>query len=241
MGIGLTLFSIRFLQLRQYKRGFYYLLLGFSIWFITTSVLSLFWKAHWLHMINLPMVSILILILISMAFIVYRKGYKPARFYLLAFTIFLFSGVLVMATSLLKLPVTQMFGFFTVMGGSAAQVILINLDIFDRYNYERKKLTEQVEEANAQLEVLNNELQLNNEAYFRFVPRKFLSSLNRQSIREIQLGDQVEKNMTVFFSDIRSFTTFSENLNSAKIFEFINQYLGKMSPIIEAVQIHGYI
>jgi class 3 adenylate cyclase len=39
--------------------------------------------------------------------------------------------------------------------------------------------------------------------------------------------------MAVLFSDIRSFTTLSEKLTPAENFNFINSYLGRMSPIIQ--------
>ncbi len=47
-------------------------------------------------------------------------------------------------------------------------------------------------------------------AYGRFVPHNFLKFLSRESILDVQLGDQVLKEMTVMFSDIRDFTTLSE-------------------------------
>lgn len=71
-----------------------------------------------------------------------------------------------------------------------------------------------------------------NQAYQRFVPNNFLDLLDKKSILEIQLGDQVEKEMTVLFSDIRDFTALSENMSPQDNFEFINAYLGQMEPII---------
>ena len=40
----------------------------------------------------------------------------------------------------------------------------------------------------------------------RFVPREFLDLLERESLGDVKLGDHVEREMTVFFSDIRDFT-----------------------------------
>ncbi len=69
-------------------------------------------------------------------------------------------------------------------------------------------------------------------AYERFVPEQFLNLLGKTSIVEIQLGDQVEKEMTVLFSDIRSFTTLSEGMTPQENFNFINSYLSQMEPLI---------
>ena len=69
-------------------------------------------------------------------------------------------------------------------------------------------------------------------AYSRFVPRAFLEQLGRKSIVDVELGDQVEREMAVLFSDIRSFTTVSEGLSPAENFAFINEFLGCVSPVI---------
>jgi|GEM_PF-891962 len=78
-----------------------------------------------------------------------------------------------------------------------------------------------------------------NTAYERFVPQKFLSLLDKHSILEVQLGDQVEKEMTILFSDIREFTSLSENMTPQDNFKFINAYLTRMEPII--AQHNGFI
>lgn len=78
-----------------------------------------------------------------------------------------------------------------------------------------------------------------NAAYSRFVPHQFLELLNKESIIDIQLADQVEKEMTVLFSDIRGFTSLSEKMTPKENFKFINSYLSKMEPII--TQYNGFI
>jgi adenylate cyclase len=83
------------------------------------------------------------------------------------------------------------------------------------------------------VEKLSGELLLTNQAYTRFVPKEFLNFLGKESIIDIKLGDQVQKEMTVLFSDIRSFTTLSEQMTPEENFNFINSYLKRMNPIIE--------
>jgi hemerythrin len=73
-----------------------------------------------------------------------------------------------------------------------------------------------------------------NQAYARFVPDEFLQLLNKKGILDIQLGDNVEMNLTVLFSDIRSFTTLSEKMSPQANFDFINAYLNDIGPIIRA-------
>ena len=71
-----------------------------------------------------------------------------------------------------------------------------------------------------------------NKAYVKFVPSEFLKFLGRTSIIDVRLGDQVQKEMSVLFSDIRSFTSLSETMSPEENFNFINSYLKRVGPII---------
>lgn len=66
----------------------------------------------------------------------------------------------------------------------------------------------------------------------RFVPREFLQVLQKKSIVEIELGNYISSEMTVMFSDIRSFTTLSEMMTPQENFDFVNTYFGYINPII---------
>ncbi|MBE9041559.1 response regulator [Oscillatoriales cyanobacterium LEGE 11467] len=76
-------------------------------------------------------------------------------------------------------------------------------------------------------------------AYGRFVPHQFLEILQKESILEVRLGDEVQKNMSVLFSDIRDFTSLSEQMTPTDNFRFINSYLSTMEPAI--LDNHGFI
>ena len=78
-----------------------------------------------------------------------------------------------------------------------------------------------------------------NQAYERFIPQEFLRFLGKKSITEVDLGDHVQREMTVMFADIRKFTSMSEQMSPKENFEFINDYLGVMEPIIR--RYHGFI
>ncbi len=71
-------------------------------------------------------------------------------------------------------------------------------------------------------------------AYGRFVPHELLRLLDKGSVVDLKLGDQTQKDMTVLFSDIRSFTTLSETMTPFENFNFINSYLRRMGPEIRA-------
>ena len=78
-----------------------------------------------------------------------------------------------------------------------------------------------------------------NKAYARFVPNQLMQFLNKESIIDVKLGDNVQKEMTIMFSDIRSFTTLSEKMSPQENFEFLNAYLQRVGPVIR--QHHGFI
>jgi two-component system sensor histidine kinase ChiS len=94
------------------------------------------------------------------------------------------------------------------------------------------ELEARVAERTAQLENLNR-------AYQRFVPIEFLRYLDKKSITDVALGDQAQHEMTILFSDIFNFTSTSERMTPAENFEFLNNYLRFISPIIR--QHHGFI
>jgi len=82
-------------------------------------------------------------------------------------------------------------------------------------------------------------LQLVTDASARFVPKEFLDNLDKKTIAEVKLGDHVQRDMTVLFTDIRDFTTLSEQLTPQQNFNFLNSYLKHVTPIIR--NHHGFI
>ena len=78
---------------------------------------------------------------------------------------------------------------------------------------------------------LETQVSLTN-AHAQFVPHQFLQSLGRANITDVRIGDSVQKEMTILFSDIRGFTPLIEGLTPEKSIEFINQFLGHMEPAL---------
>ena len=96
----------------------------------------------------------------------------------------------------------------------------------------QKDLEQRVKDRTAELADANESLNQTNTAYSRFVPMEFLQLLHQKSILNIQLGDQVQMDMNVLFSDIVSFTSLSEQMNPQENFNFINAFLKRVSPTI---------
>ncbi|MBE9042326.1 response regulator [Oscillatoriales cyanobacterium LEGE 11467] len=110
---------------------------------------------------------------------------------------------------------------------------------FAKKNIELIQLNTELEDLNKKQTALieklckkERELEQINQAYERFVPHQFIKKLDRDSIVEVNLGDQVQQEMSVLFSDIRNFTTLSEKMTPEDNFKFINAYLSRMEPSI---------
>ena len=73
----------------------------------------------------------------------------------------------------------------------------------------------------------------------RFFPSPYLDLLHKKSIEEIQLGDHINAEMAVLFTDIRSFTTISEKMTASQNFDLVNNYLKRVSPVVK--QHNGFI
>lgn len=73
----------------------------------------------------------------------------------------------------------------------------------------------------------------------RFVPAEFIRTLGKRTLTEIHLGDQVERKVTVLFTDIRNYTGLAEQMSPEENFKFVNAYAGRMGPIID--RHHGFI
>ena len=73
----------------------------------------------------------------------------------------------------------------------------------------------------------------------KFVPHEFIRSLGKEVLTDVKLGDQVEKIVTVLFSDIRNYTTISERMTPEENFSFVSSFNERMGPIIR--KYNGFI
>jgi len=66
----------------------------------------------------------------------------------------------------------------------------------------------------------------------RFVPFEFIRSLGHERITQVKLGDNVERIVTVLFSDIRDYTGLAEQLSPQENFNFVRSFNEMMGPVI---------
>ena len=130
-------------------------------------------------------------------------------------------------TSDIVVPVKELLHFMKRIGEGHldAQAIV-------RTNDEIGELTAGYNQMASELTNYISRISRMNESYYRFVPREFIEELGKKDITQIELGDQVQREMTILFTDIRDFTELSEDMTPKETFDFINQYLGIMEPIV---------
>jgi predicted ATPase/class 3 adenylate cyclase len=76
--------------------------------------------------------------------------------------------------------------------------------------------------------------QRQSEAFARFLPRPFLEHLGHRQVEDIRLGEGIQRQVTVMFTDLRGFTTLCERLSAHDTFALVNSILARMAPVLSA-------
>ena len=164
------------------------------------------------------------LLIISAGVVLWIRGMRPAKFFTLGWTAFLLGAIVFALNKLGFLPHT-IFTENALQVGATIEVLLLSVALAERLNEERQ------ERRRVQATLLKEQRALT-DAYARFVPVEFMRLLGKRKITEVELGDHREMRMTILFSDVRSFTTIAENLTPKDTFILLNEYLGRMAPVI---------
>ena len=176
---------------------------------------------------NIPLFLINIPLLLIIALRSYWNGVREARFFLLA-SLGLFLGAFAFALTVSNVLSDNFFTRYSMQFASVLQVTLFSFALADRINILKREREKALLEKLAESEKVASL----SRAFERFVPKQFLEYLEKENITSIQLGDNIQKNMTILFCDIRSFTDMSEAMSPNDNFTFINEYLSRVGPLI---------
>jgi adenylate cyclase len=149
------------------------------------------------------------------------RGYKPARFFLAA-NLGVVLGVLAHTLAANGRIRDGFVAWNAILLGQALQLVLLSASLAYKLNLEKR------ERISAEAALVSHEA-----AFRRFIPFEFLEFLGKKEISEISLGQNVEKEMSVMFADIRSFTSLSEAMTPRENFDFINDYLRRIVPTVK--------
>ncbi|MFN3604127.1 MAG: 7TM diverse intracellular signaling domain-containing protein [Leptonema sp. (in: bacteria)] len=225
------IFTIDFLRIRKLSSTLYKIFFGFNLVFLTMMILNIF--LTYKTIIKIATYSILIFVLLSFVSSIfsYLKGWKPARYYIIAWSMVL-GGMFILALKQLGFLPNNFITEYSLQIGSSLEVILLSLGLADRINILKK------EKEKAEKEILETKV-IMLESFSRFVPKHFVNILQKESVLEIKPGDSTEKNITVLFNDIKNFTTLAEMMSVKETFQFLNTYFETMNPVI--LKYHGFI
>ena len=154
-----------------------------------------------------------------------KRGFRPARYFLLAWGVLLFSVFYFILTNNAVIP-ANFFSVYSMIFGVTLEAVLLSLALGFRIASFKSA------EEKSQRDKLEREIQLS-ASFARFVPRQFLNFLGQKSILDIHQGNSIRQKLTILFSDIRGFTSATEESAAEVTFRFLNYYLARMEPIIQ--------
>lgn len=227
--ITALIFSRKFLNSQKIFNKTDKFLMGIGSVILILTFYSIWGPYHKAISISMPFSFLEYISLGIVGLIAYGKGYKAAKYYLIAFGVLILFSIVIVLKTVGIFPV-NFFTTYAMYIGRATNIILLSLALADRINIlkqeKEKALKEKLKES--------EKIATMSRAFQRFVPLKFLDHLGKENITQIVLGDNVSKEMTISFSDIRSFTTLSETMSPEDNFKFINSFLKRMQPVIDS-------
>ena len=96
-----------------------------------------------------------------------------------------------------------------------------------------KEIEYNLNKINENYKASENLIKKTNIEYGKFIPKQFLKYLGKNNILELELGNQVKKEVTTMFCDIRNSTSMSTTLSLEENFNYINSYLKTVAPLIK--------
>lgn len=135
-GLTTIVFAQNFLRLSYYVPWLNKLLNAYFVLYIIAFVFALFGLLVWSYSI-INFCAGAIFFLIPGAVITMRKGYEPARYFLIAFSVFIAAVIVFVLKDTGLIPYNQ-WTFFALPLGSAFEVILLSLALASRINQLKK-------------------------------------------------------------------------------------------------------
>ena len=103
---------------------------------------------------------------------------------------------------------------------------------FLKMEYDLNKINDNYKKKETIIKQTNTEFE-------KYIPKQFVRFLGKKSILDLEVGTQVQKEVTTLYCDIRNSTQVSNTLSLEENFNYINSYLNIVSPIIR--KYNGFI
>ncbi len=149
-------------------------------------------------------------LILSTAGIVWKQGYRPARYFFMGWLV-LISAAVFLAFQILGWIPYYPWTTNVMLMGSMVEVILLSFALSDRYK------------------AIESEKQALTKTFEKFVPKQFLQRIAADGLEHIPLGKAKTEFITILFSDIRAFSNLAESLTPQEVMDFLNNYLTDMN------------
>lgn len=246
--LALLLFVRVYLNLRERAPRIDKALIALGVLQVSVVIFLMFepWKLSGLvNLLLLGFTLFFLAALLGCGVVMMLRGVASARFYVIAFAGFVVGFTL---ADLLSSYFPNVYSWVSALPwplsdpnqlGVAWDAIFLTFAIADRVQSAKAEAFDALEEREAALKQLSDgqeqmltRLSAQNTSMERFVPRAFLQHLGKSSVEELRLGNNTLREMTMLFSDIRSFTMLAESMSPQDTFDFINSYLKQVGPLI---------
>lgn len=230
VGIVLALkFSKLFLPV---ERRFNNILNTFICITVIIAGLLLFSPGKWIISFTAAYNALISLLLTFIGLLVWRDGFKPAKVYSLAW-FFLFTGAsLFFVMNAGMIPVNMMTQL-SLKAGATVEIVLLTFSLAYFSWIIRSEKDHKISVTASQKTKIQKRQEELIKAYQLFVPHQLVDYLEKDSILDVKLGDHMEKEISILFSDIRAFSSLSESMTPQENFKFLNSYLKQMEPVIK--------
>ena len=136
-GLTTIVFAQNFLRLSHYVPWLHKLLNVYFVLYVVAFILAMFGLLVWSYSV-INFCAGAIFFLIPGAIVTMRKGYAPARYFLIAFSVFIAAVIVFVLKDTGLIPYNQ-WTFFALPLGSAFEVILLSLALASRINQLKRE------------------------------------------------------------------------------------------------------
>jgi class 3 adenylate cyclase len=241
-----ALFAIEFLSLRESRRKLYFALALLAIASGITVLAGMVIPYSTTIRIIIPLALLMVIGCFAAGVSRWGEGDNPARIYTIAWAMFLL-GIALLTLNRLDIIPRTLFTENAMQVGAAIEVILLLRALTERLSQEIRKRFEVQEQALAQQQNANLELEskveertaelANKNKQLEAMSNKLSKYLSPQLYQQIFQGkrdvalETRRKKLTVFFSDIKDFTRVTDSMESEALTELLNHYLNDMAEI----------
>jgi class 3 adenylate cyclase len=235
-GIFGGIFTMKFLQTRQEAPRLHRGLLALIVLYALAGLLAIAGFAFEATVMVLYVSGVSAVFVFATAVYIYRKGYKPARYYLLAWGALLACILAFVLGSVGVLPFDAL-GTDPLLLGSAAESLLLSFALASRFNTYRQEKEELMQRQNELLErrvqartvELHREKQEAESLLLNILPQEVAAELKRNGRAEARDFAAV----TVMFTDFKDFTAIAEQLPPAELVSQLDYFFSAFDRVIQ--------